>query len=144
MAAPPILRPLRERDFRLLWTGTAVSLLGDGVFLVGLAWAAYSLKNTPTALSVVGFAMTLPQVVFLLVGGVVSDRFDRRRVLMCADTVRGATLAAFAALAAVGSLTLPLIIGLACIYGVATAFYGPAFDALVPSLVPENLLAPAN
>src|SRR5437870_9616599 len=87
---PPILRPLRQRDFRLLWTGTAVSLLGDGVFLVGLAWAAYSLKNTPTALSIVGFAMTLPQVVFLLLGGVVSDRFDRRRVLMASDTVRGA------------------------------------------------------
>jgi MFS family permease len=141
---PPILRPLRERDFRLLWTGTAVSLLGDGIFLVGLAWAAYSLKNTPTALSVVGFAMTLPQVVFLLIGGVVSDRFDRRRVLMAADTVRGATLAAFAALAAAGSLTLPLIVALACVYGVATAFYGPAFDALVPGLVPEHLLAPAN
>jgi len=144
LTPPPILRPLRERDFRLLWTGTAVSLLGDGIFLVGLAWAAYSLKNTPTALSVVGFAMTLPQVVFLLLGGVVSDRFDRRRVLMLSDTIRGATLAAFAALAAAGALTLPWIVGLACIYGVATAFYGPAFDALVPSLVSEDLLASAN
>src|SRR5919202_3663041 len=103
MAAPAILRPLRERDFRLLWTGTAVSLLGDGIFVVALAWAAYALKNTPTALSVVGFAMTLPQVVFLLIGGVVSDRFDRRYVLMAADALRSGTLAAFAALAATGS-----------------------------------------
>src|SRR5262245_44531480 len=63
---------------------------------------------------------------------------------MASDTVRGATLAAFAALAASGALTLPLIVALACVYGVATAFYGPAFDALVPGLVPEDLLGPAN
>jgi DHA3 family tetracycline resistance protein-like MFS transporter len=143
-ASAPILQPLRGRDFRLLWSGTAASLVGDGIFLVALAWEAYSLENTPTALAIVGLAMTLPQVGFLLVGGVVSDRLDRRLVLMAADSVRALTLATFGGLALAGALTLPIIIGLACVYGVATAFYGPAFDALVPSLVPEELLAQAN
>ena len=54
------------------------SLIGDGIFLVSLAWQVYELSNTPTALSIVGIAMTVPQIIFLLLGGVVSDRFDRR------------------------------------------------------------------
>jgi MFS family permease len=143
-ASLPIFRPLRERDFRLLWIGTSTSLAGDGVFMVALAWEAYTLKNSPSALSLVGFAMTLPQVLFLLVGGVVSDRLDRRRVLIAADSVRGATLAAFAGLAAAGVLTLGMIIALACVYGLATAFYGPAFDALVPDLVSDDSFTQAN
>ena len=65
-----ILRPLRHRDFRLLWTGMTASLIGDGIFLVALAWQVYELSNVPTALSIVGVAMTLPQILFLL---------DRRR-----------------------------------------------------------------
>ena len=85
----PMLRPLSSRDFRLLWAGLTVSLIGDGVFLVALAWQAYQLSNVPTALSFVGAAMTLPQVFFLLLGGVVSDRLDRRRVMIGADVVRG-------------------------------------------------------
>jgi MFS family permease len=133
-----------ERDFRSLWIGTSASLLGDGVFMVALAWEAYSLKNSPAALAAVGFAMTVPQVLFLLLGGVVGDRFDRRLVLIAADTVRCATLALLAGLALVGVLTLAAIIGIACVYGVATAFYGPAFDALVPDIVSEHSLMQAN
>src|SRR5919204_3873177 len=123
---PPILQPLREPAFRLLWTAMSTSLIGDGAFMVALAWAAYSLKNAPTALSIVGVAMTLPQVLFLLVGGVVSDRFDRRRVLIASDGARAAALAAVAALALSGRLTLGLIVALVCFYSVATAFFGPA------------------
>ena len=83
-----ILRPLRHRDFRLLWTGMTASLIGDGIFLVSLAWQVYELSNTPTALSIVGIAITVPQIIFLLLGGVVSDRFDRRRVMIAADARR--------------------------------------------------------
>ena len=50
-----ILRPLRHRDFRLLWTGMTASLIGDGIFLVSLTWQVYELSNTPTALSIVGW-----------------------------------------------------------------------------------------
>ena len=74
-----LLTPLRERDFRLLWSAMCISLLGDGAFLVALAWQVYSLSDAPTALSVVGIAMTVPTILFLLVGGVASDRLDRRR-----------------------------------------------------------------
>ena len=84
-----LLTPLRHRDFRRLWSGMTISLVGDGAFLVALAWEVYALSNAPTALSLVGIAMTVPTIVLLLVGGVVSDRFDRRRVMLAADAVRG-------------------------------------------------------
>src|SRR5437764_14459372 len=84
-----LLAPMRHRDYRLLWSGMCVSLLGDGVFFVALAWQVYALSNVPTALSVVGIAMTVPTIVFLLLGGVVSDRLDRRRVMLFAGVTRG-------------------------------------------------------
>jgi EAL domain-containing protein (putative c-di-GMP-specific phosphodiesterase class I) len=74
-----LLAPLRHRDFGLLWTGMSVSLLGDGIFIVALAWQVYALSNLPSALSIVGIAMTVPTILFLLLGGVISDRFERRR-----------------------------------------------------------------
>src|SRR4030081_124932 len=83
-----LLAPLRHRDFRLLWGGMCVSLLGDGVFFVALAWQVYALSNVPTALAMVGIAMTVPTIAFLLIGGVISDRLDRRRVMLGADVVR--------------------------------------------------------
>ena len=83
-----MLRALRHRDFRLLWIGQAVSLVGDGIYLVAIAWLVYDISNQPSALALVGLAWTLPQVAGLLVGGVLSDRFERRRLLVIADLVR--------------------------------------------------------
>ena len=59
-----LLAPLRHRDFRLLWTGMTVSLVGDGIFLVAMAWQAYELWNAPAALSLLGIGMTIPTIAF--------------------------------------------------------------------------------
>src|SRR5262245_1130053 len=91
-----LLRPLRSRDFRLLWAGATASLVGDGIFLVAIAWTAYSLWNAPIALSVVGIAMTVPTIACLLIGGAISDRCDRRKVLLWADIGRAAVVGALA------------------------------------------------
>jgi MFS family permease len=139
-----LLTPLRLRDFRLLWTGMTVSLLGDGVFLVAIAWQVYQLSNAPTALSVVGIAMSVPHVVLLLLGGVVSDRFDRRKVMVFADLIRGVAIAVLGFLSVTGGLELWHVMILTAFYGAGTAFFGPAFDAIVPDVVPSNLLAEAN
>jgi MFS family permease len=139
-----MLAPLRLRDFRLLWSGMCVSLLGDGVFIVAMAWQIYALSNTPTALAVVGIAMTVPTIAFLLVGGVVSDRFDRRRVMLAADLARGLTIAAIAVLSLTGALELWHMVALVAVFGAATAFFGPAFDAIVPDVLPAALLPQAN
>src|SRR5579885_2263106 len=139
-----MLAPLRNRSFALLWTGMSVSLVGDGVLLVALAWQVYELSNAPVALSMVGLAMTLPHVALLLVGGVVGDRFDRRRVMMASDAIRGLAVAALGALALTGHLRLWHVLVLIGLYGAATAFFGPAFDALVPDVVPADQLVQAN
>ena len=139
-----ILRPLRHTDFRLLWTGMTASLIGDGIFLVALAWQVYELSNVPTALSIVGVAMTLPQIVFLLIGGVVSDRFDRRWVMIAADALRAVSVAALGMLSIGGVLEIWHIMIVAAAFGAGTAFFGPAFDAIVPQLVPGADLNQAN
>jgi MFS family permease len=121
-----------------------VSLLGDGIFLVALAWQVYELSNAPTALSVVGVAMTVPQVLFLLIGGVVSDRLDRRRVMIAADGLRALSLAALGVLSIAGTLQIWHVMIVAAVFGAGTAFFGPAFDAIVPQLVPSRDLNEAN
>ena len=139
-----LLVPLKHRDFRLLWSGMCASLLGDGVFLVAIAWQVYVLSNAPAALAVVGIAMTVPTIVFLLIGGVVSDRFDRRRVMLAADVVRGLAVGAMAALSLTGVLEIWHIVGLVAVYGAGQAFFAPAFDAIVPDILPESELPQAN
>jgi MFS family permease len=141
---PGLLAPLRDRSFALLWTGMSVSLMGDGILLVALAWKVYELSNAPVALAAVGVAMTVPHVALLLVGGVVGDRFDRRRVMMASDAVRGLAVALLGALALSGHLRLWHVLGLIAVYGAATAFFGPAFDAVVPDIVPADQLVQAN
>jgi MFS family permease len=139
-----ILRPLSIRDFALLWTGLTISLLGDGIYLVAIAWQVYDLSNAPTALSIVGLAWTAPMVLFLLIGGVLSDRFDRRFILIAADVLRFISIAAIGVLSLTGAIELWHIIVLVTIYGVGEALFGPAFGAIVPDLVPPELLVEAN
>ena len=139
-----ILRPLRIRDFALLWTGATVSLVGDGIYLVAIAWQVLQLSNTPTALSLVGLAWTLSHASWLLVGGVVGDRFERRKVMIAADVGRGAATGALAVLAITGALRLWHVLVLVAIYGMAEAFFAPAFGAIVPQVVPDELLVHAN
>jgi DHA3 family tetracycline resistance protein-like MFS transporter len=139
-----MLTPLRHRDFRLLWSGMCVSLMGDGIFLVAMAWQVYALSNAPTALAMVGIAMTVPTIAFLLLGGVVSDRVDRRRVMLAADLARGIAVAVMAVLSMTGLLELWHVVGLVALYGAGAAFFGPAFDAIVPDVLPASELARAN
>jgi MFS family permease len=139
-----ILRPLRERDFALFWTGWTVSLIGDGFFLVAIAWQAFDLWNTPTALALVGVAETIPLVAFVLVGGVFSDRFERRRVLIASSALRGACVAVLGVLAIGGWIELWHLFAISAFYGAGQAFQGPAAGAIVPDLVPRHLLVQAN
>jgi MFS family permease len=143
-SATTLISPLRHRDFRVMWMGMTVSLLGDGIFLVAMAWQAYAISNAPGALAVLGIAMTIPHIAFLLVGGAVSDRFDRRRVMLCSDALRGTAIAVMAALSLSGSLGLGRMVALVAVYGAGTAFFGPAFDAVVPDVLPPQELPRAN
>lgn len=139
-----ILRPLKIKDFALLWSGMTISLLGDGIYLVAIAFQVYELSNSPTALSVVFFAWTAPMVLFFLLAGVLTDRFDRRKLMVAADVIRGLSLGIMGILSIGGDLTLTHIYFLVALYGVGDAFFMPAFTAIVPDIVPQDLLLEAN
>ena len=139
-----ILEPLAERDFALFWTGWTVSLIGDGFFVVAIAWQVYDLWNDPTALALVGAAEFLPVVALVLVGGVVSDRFERRLVLIAASAVRGIAVCLLGVLSIAGVIQLWQIVVIVFAYGAGMAFQGPAAGAIIPDLVPAKLLVQAN
>ncbi len=139
-----LFEPLARRDYALLTAGSTVSLLGDGFFFVALAWQVYELSNVPTALSVVGVAWTLPLVLFILLGGVFSDRYDRRRLLIGADLLRAAAIGLIGILSVLGVLELWHVIALIAFVGIGDAFFNPASTAIVPDLLPEEQLPQAN
>jgi hypothetical protein len=139
-----LLQPLAHRDFALLAGAAAISLLGDGFFTVALAWQVYEISNLPTALSLVGAAWTLPVVIFILLGGVLSDRYDRRWLMIGADVVRALAIGAMGMLSLSGAIELWHIIVLIAFVGLGDAFFNPASTAIVPDLLPSELLPQAN
>ncbi len=139
-----IIAPLARRDFRLLWCGLVVSLVGDGIFLVAVAWQAYAVDNHPSALAAVGVSVAAPQLVLLLIGGALSDRLPRQSILVVSDLARGAALAALAVQGWTGHLLLWHLCVAGAVIGAGTAFAAPAFDAIVPELVDADELQQAN
>ena len=139
-----LLAPLRQRDFRLLWLGACASLAGDGVYLIALAWQAYTLSPQPSALAVLGVFATVPQLVALLGSGVLSDRVERRRILVGADVVRFAAVLVVAALVMSGQTRMWHLAALSVVYGLGAGVAAPAFDAIIPDLVPARHLQQAN
>src|SRR5262245_1519228 len=101
-----ILLPLSGRDFRLYWLGQSISMVGDGIYLVAVAWQVYELSNAPTALAIVGLAQTIPLVLFVLVGGALADRLDRRKLLILGAAIPGIAISLLALLAATGRVEL--------------------------------------
>jgi MFS family permease len=141
---PDNLGVLRLRDFRLLFLGQGVSVLGDRMVAVALAFAVLEVSGSASPVGLVLACATLPLVGSVLIGGVVADRTSRRTVMIAADLVRVASQGATAALLIAGSAevwTLALFAGLT---GAATGFFNPASTGLLPEVVPPEDLQPAN
>ena len=140
----PALRPLRYRDFRLLWTGLAVSLAGDGMWLVALAWQVIELDGGPVQLSLVATAYSIGLIGLMLPAGIIADRLPRRTVMLSADIIRAATVAVVAALSLSGVLELWHLALASGLVGVGEALFIPSYTALVPQLLPEEEILAAN
>jgi MFS family permease len=138
------VRPLRHRDYRLLWTGLAVALLGSGLWLVALAWQVIELGGGPVQLSVVTTAYSIGLLGCVLFGGIAADRLSQRSVIVVADSVRGVVLLGLAALALIGLLEIWHLATAAVLVGAGEAFLIPAYTALVPRLLPPEELLAAN
>jgi MFS family permease len=134
-----------EPQFRLLFAGQVLSLIGDRVMLVALPFAVLEAGGSLESVGLVVAAELVPFLLFALVGGVLADRSDRRRVLIASDAARLAIQAAGGALLLAGAATPALLGVLAALYGTADAFFQPAFTGLLPQTVSHpGQLQPAN
>jgi MFS family permease len=127
---------LRHRDFRLLWLGQIVSVTGSQMQLAAINWHVYLLTKSPLALGLVGFFRGAPIIVCSLLGGVVADALDRRRLMMVTQSIMLSTACALAAFTIGGLKSVWPIYGLTALAAAATAFDTPARQSLMPMLVP--------
>lgn len=144
MFASGAVAPLRERNFRLLWFGQAVSATGDALTPVALAFAALQVGHTASALGLVLAASTTARVVVLPIGGVWADRLPRQLVMLSSDAIRSITELTLAAVLLSGHGQLWILIVLTIVDGAASAFFTPASGALVPQTVSAAQLQQAN
>lgn len=139
-----ILRPLAGRDFRLLFTGETISLLGDQFHFVALAWLTLELTGSGLALGSVLLVAGLPRAVLVLFGGVAADRFSPRTIMLVSNALRAVVVATLAVLVFTGQTELWMLFILAFVFGVVDAFFWPAQGAMLPMLVSEDELPGAN
>ena len=139
-----LIGPLRERDFALFCGGTLVSLLGDGIYLVALPFAVLGLGGGAADLALVGLAWSLGILGFLIAGGLLADRHDKRRQLLAADAVRLLAVGTAGGLSLGGTLEIWHLVALSFVFGAGEGLSGPAMSAIVPELVPGETLVQAN
>jgi MFS family permease len=137
-----VLQPLRHRDFRIVWLGETVSMLGDQFYLVALPWLALELTGSSLALGLVLMAAAIPRAALMLVGGALSDRYEPRGIMIASSAARAVLVALLAVLVWTDALQMWHLYVLGAGFGTADAFFQPAALALVPRLVhPERLEA---
>ncbi|HET7828847.1 MAG TPA: MFS transporter [Candidatus Limnocylindrales bacterium] len=140
----PILRALDTRDFRLLWTSEAISVIGDQFHFVALSWLVISITGSGLALGTVLIAIAIPRAILLVPFGVVADRRPGRTLMLTAHLVRGGVVGAIAALALSGQVSIPLLAVLGALFGAADALYMPAQQAFLPRTLEPDRLPSAN
>ena len=133
-----------NRDFRLLFGGSSISMLGDQFTLVALPWLVLKLTGDPAALGMVLAMMALPRAAFMLIGGALVDRMSPRRVLLGSRGINAALIAILALLVLTNTVHMWMVYGLALGIGLSTAFAYPAGSAILPQLVEPRQLQPAN
>ncbi len=138
------LSAFRSRDFRLLWGGQTVSFAGDSAFLVAIGWYVTNLTGSAGSLGIVLALQSAALLTTLLIGGVIADRYPRRRLMIGSDLARALFVGILAALDATGQLSFPAILVLVTLIGLADGFFQPAFGGIVPLVVEQPVLASAN
>lgn len=138
------LQVLRRRDFRLLFLGQGVSVLGDRMVAVALAFAVIHLGGSESEVGLVLAVGWAPLVLTILAGGVVADRTSRRAVMVAADLVRIVSQGTMAVLIITGVAEIWMLAALAGVTGAATGLFNPASTGLLPEVVADDELQPAN
>ena len=133
----------RHRDFRLLWSGQVVSLIGDAAFFTALGWRSFTLVGS-SRLGIVFVAQGLGLLTTLLIGGALADRIPRRSMMIASDLSRFVVVGALALVDASGHLTFGLLLLLTFLSGLGDGFFYPAVGGIVPLVVEQVALPSAN
>jgi len=131
---------LGYRDFRVLWMGACTSSIGTWMQKVAQSWLVLELTNSATYLALDAFLGELPILLFTLIGGVVADRYDRRKLLLASQFIQMTSAFALAGLVFAGHVHIYYVLALSFMSGCAQAFGGPAYQSLIPSLVRKEHL----
>ncbi|MEM7586290.1 MAG: MFS transporter [Acidobacteriota bacterium] len=135
--------PFSHRAFTVLWCATVASNIGTWMHDVGAGWLMTELSPSPLLVASVQAATTLPVFLFALFAGAIADLVDRRKLLLRINAVLGGAAALFALLVHLEQVTPPILLGFTLIFGTGAAFIAPAWQAIVPSLVPRSELSSA-
>jgi MFS family permease len=136
--------PLSVRNFRLLWIGEGISLLGDQFYLIALPWLVLQLTGSALALGTILALASIPRAVFMLIGGALVDRFSPRSVMIWSNFARFVLVALLSVLVLMGTIGIEMLYVFALAFGLADAFYFPAQTAIVPQLLSEDQLQAGN
>jgi MFS family permease len=137
-------QPLTVRDFRFLFIGQSVSLLGDQCYLVALPWLVLQLTGSGLALGTILLAATVPRMVFLLVGGAASDWLSPHRLMVASNAFRSLVCAILTILVLFKMVSLWHLFVLAAAFGTSDAFFSPAIKAFIPALLDDKKLTAGN
>jgi predicted MFS family arabinose efflux permease len=135
-----VFKAFRYRDFRLMWFGACTSSIGTWMQIVAQGWLIYRISHSAFYLSLDQFLGGIPIFLFSLIGGVAADRMERRRILLVSQYVQMASASILTILVATGKLGTHVwpILCLSFVSGLAQAFGGPAYQALIPTLVEKE------
>lgn len=135
--------PFKFRAFALLWTATLISNVGTWMHDVGAGWLMTTLNSSPAVVSLVQAATTLPVFLFALYAGTLADRLDKRKMLITVNVILLGFITVLTALVHFELVTPAILILFTLAIGTGTAFMAPAWQAIVPALVPRDALQPA-
>lgn len=133
-----IFKAFHYRDFRLMWIGACTSSIGTWMQIVAQGWLIYRLSHSARLLALDQFLGGIPIFLFSLIGGVVADRMERRKILLVSQYIQMACAAVLTILVALGVVQVWQILCLSFVAGLAQAFGGPAYQALIPTLVDRD------
>jgi MFS family permease len=134
---------LRHRDYRIFWVGDGLSSIGTQFTTVAMAWQIYELTDSPLQIGLLGLAQAVPQIALLLVGGLLADAVDRRKLMLATQLVQGGVSALLLTVTVLGIMSPPFLYLASALIGVANALDNPARQALVPNLVARTELTNA-
>ncbi len=135
--------PFKHSAFAVLWAATLVSNIGTWMHDVGAGWLMTELSPSPAVVAAVQAATTLPVFLFALPAGALADIVDRRRLLITVNIMLGAVAALLALLVSLGAVTPTILLLVTFVMGTGAAFMAPAWQAVVPQLVPRSELTSA-